>query len=172
MITTIRPYRDQDWAQVCRVHDRARPVELRQAGVDPGAFRPMSQSAAEDEFFDSETLVACRGRDVVGFVSWHGAYVTWLYVDPAHHRSGVGRMLMEAAVQRIGPHAWLNTMVGNQPAVGLYQTMGMEIVKEWSGTCDGFPCRVLRMALPTSPMADPAARRARDPAASAKESSW
>jgi GNAT superfamily N-acetyltransferase len=50
-------------------------------------------------------LVAVRGEDVVGFVTWRRATpvateITWLAVHPEHHRQGVGRALVEALVAR------------------------------------------------------------------------
>ena len=39
---TIRPYRDADWEAICRVHDRARPDELR-GSCDPRAFVPLAE---------------------------------------------------------------------------------------------------------------------------------
>ncbi len=112
----------------------------------------MADAAAEDEFFESETLVFCIGPDVVGFVSWNDDYLTWLYVDPAHHRQGIGRGLLEAALPRIGPDAWTNTIPENLPALALYQAVGMELVRIWPSSCDGYPCNTARLALPTSRM--------------------
>jgi hypothetical protein len=97
--SAIRPYTELDWAAVCRIHDGARVQELAAAGVDPRAFRPMTEAAEADEFFDSETAVACLSDRVAGFVSWNGAYVTWLYIDSGTQRRGIGR---PAAPTRVG----------------------------------------------------------------------
>ncbi|MHC5004429.1 MAG: GNAT family N-acetyltransferase [Planctomycetota bacterium] len=157
---TLRAYDQDDWPDVCRVHDRARPLELARGGVDARAFRPMEEAAGDDEFFVSETIVACLDDAVVGFVSWNGDYITWLYVDPDHHRAGIGRRLVRAALERIGPQAWTSTLGGNDAAIGLFREAGMELVRARPGDCDGYPCTALRLALPTSRMRDPAARRA------------
>ena len=161
---TIRPYMETDWATVCQIHDAARVQELAAGGVDPRAFRAMTEAAEADEFFDSETAVACLGDRVADFVSWNGPYITWLYVDPSSHRRGIGRGLLERALQRIGPEAWTNMIAGNGPALALYRQAGFEIVRERPGDCEGFPCGAMRLALPTSRMRDPDARR-RPPAA-------
>ena len=65
----IRPYENVDWPAVCRVHDAARGQELALGGVDARAFLPMKEVARRDEFFDSETLIACEADRVVGLVS-------------------------------------------------------------------------------------------------------
>lgn len=155
----IRPYEAADWPAICRVHDAARGQELALGGVDARAFLPMEEVAGRDEFFDSETLVACEADRVVGFVSWNGPYLTWLYVEPDRHRRGIGRRLFDAALQRVGPEAWAIVLEGNEPALKLYRRAGMEIVWSRPSECEGFPCRALRVALPTSRMRDPEAKR-------------
>ena len=120
---TIRGYRPADWERVCQIHDVARVQELASGGVDPRAFRPMVFAADVDEFFTSETAVACvpspNGTSTVaGFVSWSGNYMTWLYVDPAFQRRGVGRHLLQHALQRIGPEAF--TRGGHDAAARLF----------------------------------------------------
>jgi len=156
---TIRSYLSSDWEQVCTVHDQARVQELSRGSVDPRAFRPMAEVAERDEFFVSETLVACIGVSVIGFVSWHDAYISWLYVSPANQRRGVGGLLLDAALRHIGPQAWTNMVGGNEPALALYRAAGLEVVWTRPTDCDGFPCSGVRLALPTSCMRDPSANR-------------
>jgi ribosomal protein S18 acetylase RimI-like enzyme len=156
---TIRGYTPADWPEVCRIHDRARVQELACGGVDPRAFRTMESVAQADEFFASETLVACAGSMVVGFISWSGAYITWLYVKPTHQQRGVGRLLLLETLQRIGPEAWTNIIAENKPALALFRHCGMELVRTRPGDCDGYACDSARLALPTSRMREPAARR-------------
>ncbi len=160
----IREYSDADWPEICRVHDAARIVELRSGGVDARAFRPMRDVAEEDEFFVSKTLVAVEGdsderQAVLGFVSWNVDYITWLYVDPARHREGIGRKLVEEAFPTIGTGAWTHVLGGNDASKGLFCAAGMEVVFERPSECDGYPCTFMRLALPTSRMRDAAAKR-------------
>jgi [ribosomal protein S18]-alanine N-acetyltransferase len=155
----IRPYTRGDWPGVCAIHDAARIQELAAGGVDPRAFRTMVDAAEGDEFFVSETLVACISDQMAGFVSWHGDYVTWLYVAPIFQRRGIGRRLLAAALARIGPQAWTSLLGGNEPALALYLAAGMEVVWTRPSECEGYPCQGMRVALPTSRMRDPQARR-------------
>jgi ribosomal protein S18 acetylase RimI-like enzyme len=156
---TLREYAHPDWPAVCRIHDAARVLELAAGHVDPRAFRPMVQVAEADEFFASQTVVACCGDAVVGFISRNGAYITWLYVEPAFHQRGIGRRLLDHALRQIGPQAWTNIIAGNEPALRLYRAAGLEVVCTKPGDCDGHPCHTIRLALPTSRMRNPAARR-------------
>lgn len=157
----LRSYTPADWPDLCRIHDLARVQELARGDVDAAAFRSMEVAAEGDEFFVSETLVACIGDEVVGFVSWNGSYITWLYVDPAHQRRGVGRRLLDEAIRRIGPEAWTSMIAGNEAALELYRKAGMEVVSSRVGNVEGYPAAGLRLALPTSRMRDPAEKRAR-----------
>ena len=148
----IRRYDSADLPHVYRVHDLARVVELARGGVDPRAFRPMEEVADADEFFVSETLVACDGPNVIGFVSWKGDYITWLYVEPSYHRRGIGRRLLNEALRSIGPEAWTNTLGGNEAAVSLYRDAGMKVASSRSDEYEGNSFTSLRLALPTSRM--------------------
>ena len=158
-VISMRDYMEPDWPGVCRVHDLARVIELSRGGVDPRAFLSMEEAAERDEFFDSETLIACDGEKVVGFISYNGAYITWMYVDPEYHRRGIARMLLREALGRIGPEAWTITLEGNFASVGVFTEAGLEVVLSGPGDCEGYACRFLRLALPTSRMHDPEAKR-------------
>jgi ribosomal protein S18 acetylase RimI-like enzyme len=155
----IRPYTHLDWLAVCRIHDAARYQELAAGGVDRRAFRPMADAAEADEFFVSETAVACLGDDVVGFVSWNGPYLSWLYVEPGVQRRGIGWRLLQHGLRHAGADAWTNMLAGNEPALALYRRAGLEVVWTRASDCDGYPCTAMRLALPSSPMRDPNARR-------------
>jgi ribosomal protein S18 acetylase RimI-like enzyme len=153
-VVSIRPYTPADWHAVCAIHDRSRPYELDGA-TDPRAFHPMAEEAEEEHFFESQTLVACRGERVVGFVSFMGSYITWLYVDPEFHRQGIASALLARALEQCGREAWVNTMAGNDAAIALYRKAGFDLVKSFPSDCDGYPCTCVLLALPTSRMHDP-----------------
>ena len=75
-------------------HDAARVIELAHGGVDPRALLPRVAAAEAGGFFVSETRVACIDDDVVAFVSWRGAFVTWPYVAPGAQRRRVVRLAL------------------------------------------------------------------------------
>jgi putative acetyltransferase len=119
----------------------------------------MTAAAEDDEFHLSKTAVACCDGRVVGFISWNGSYISWLYVEPGFQGQGIGKELLAHALQQIGPEAWTNMLAGNEPAQRIYTAAGMEVVWTRDSSCDGYPCRGMRLALPTSRMRDPNARR-------------
>ena len=89
----IRPYRPEDFPGIERVHDRARRVELRYAGLED-AFLPLRIAAEREDLFAYPGLfVAELGGEIAGFAACTQEELAWLYVDPAHARKGVGRAL-------------------------------------------------------------------------------
>ena len=159
----IRAFTPEDWGAVCDVHRAAARVELASAGIDPRAFRPMPDEEDVETFLHrNEALVAIVDERVVGFVAWRGrgewrksGYLSWLYVDPAYHRRGIGDVLMRRAMEALGPKAWTLVKEGNEPAINLYRKHGMRIVRSRPAETSVYPHTEVRMALPTSHKSDP-----------------
>ena len=120
----IRPYRPEDFPGLERVHDRARRVELRYAGLED-AFLPLRIAAEREDLFAYPGLfVAEFGGEIAGFAACTQEELAWLYVDPAHFRKGVGRALAEHALQRFPGIRRVEVLSGNAPAKALYARLG------------------------------------------------
>lgn len=120
----IRPYRPEDFPGLERVHDRARRVELRYAGLED-AFLPLRIAAEREDLFAYPGLfVAELGGEIAGFAACTQEELAWLYVDPAHFRKGVGRALAEHALQRFPGIRRVEVLAGNAPAKALYARLG------------------------------------------------
>lgn len=120
----IRPYRPEDFPGIERVHDRARRVELRYAGLED-AFLPLRIAAEREDLFAYPGLfVAELGGEIAGFAACTQEELAWLYVDPAHFRKGVGRALAEHALQRFPGIRRVEVLSGNAPAKALYARLG------------------------------------------------
>lgn len=120
----IRPYRPEDFPGLERVHDRARRVELRYAGLED-AFLPLRIAAEREDLFAYPGLfVAELGGEIAGFAACTQEELAWLYVDPAHARKGVGRALAEHALQRFPGIRRVEVLSGNAPAKALYARLG------------------------------------------------
>lgn len=144
---TIRAYCDDDWRAVCAIHDRARPCELKNS-CDSRAFVPLAddQDSAED-FYQSQKFVACLGDTIIGFVGLNGTYISWLYVDPAYSRQGVGRQLLRLGICFIGLQTRTIVLAGNTPARRLYESEGFEVIDVFESTNAGYPCTCQELAL-------------------------
>ena len=159
----IRAFEPGDWEALCTAYESAARAELERTGVDPAAFRPMPDEEDLDRFQQLNTAkVVCVDGRVVGFIAWrdrdewrNSGYLSWLYIDPAHHRRGIGDRLMANAMAALGDQAWTLVKQGNDPAIALYGKHGMHIVRSRPAETWGFPHTELRMALPTSRRFDP-----------------
>ena len=146
---TIREYKDDDWAAICSVHDRARPDELR-GSCDPRAFVPLAEDPEAEDIHRCRKFVACEGKRVVGFVGMDESYLAWLYVDPEYYGRGIGRRLLRLAIRLIGSEAWTIVLDGNVRARSLYESEGFRVVRTFESENAGYPCTCVRLALTTA----------------------
>lgn len=159
----LREFVRADWAAICAVHESAARMELARSGRYPLSFRPMTDEENLDTFLRLNTAwVASIDNHVVGFVAWRdrgewtgSGYLSWLYVDPAHHRRGIGERLLGRAMEALGHQTWTLTSQGNKPAIRLYQRYGMRIVTAYQTDSLGYTYTEVRLALPTSRKSNP-----------------
>lgn len=132
----VRPYRASDWSRLCELHDASRPLELAASGL-ADAFIALADAAGPEGLFDATLLVAEDEAGVQGFVGWTADELTWLYVDPACHRRGIGRALVRAAMRASAGPLALDVLVGNEAALALYRSEGFELLETISGRLAG-----------------------------------
>jgi ribosomal protein S18 acetylase RimI-like enzyme len=140
----IREYRDSDFPHLGKVHDEARRNELRLANLSD-AFLPFYIAAERENFFDYDVFVAEMDNAVVGFAAITEDEIAWFYVDVDVQRRGVGRALMTYVLDKVSPDADIEVLVGNEPALKLYESFGFRIEKDVRGVMPGneeFPVHV------------------------------
>ena len=142
----IRDFQDSDWDGLCRVHDRARPLEL-DGSCDPRGFVPLVEDPEAEDLKRCRIFVATDGPEIVGFVAHNADYLAWLYVDPDYQKRGVGRALLRRVLPLMGPTAWTICLSGNLPALRLYESEGFVIVRTFEGDNAGYPCTCHRLEL-------------------------
>jgi ribosomal protein S18 acetylase RimI-like enzyme len=135
-VLSIRPYESDDWQAIAAIHDAARLLELRMT-VGEEAFLSLAETAENEGLFTGELWVATEDDRVVGFVALRDDEITWLYVDPAHHRQGIGRALFSHAANRCGTVVRVETLAGNEPALALYLSEGFDLVETKTGRLTG-----------------------------------
>jgi len=140
----IRPFQPKDWQDICRIHDAARPHELKGA-CDPRAFVPIEKDPEVEHLKLCQKLVVVENDQVLGFVGVHEAYLGWLYVHPDHFGKGIGRKLLQAGLELIPEKAWTIALAKNSRAVSLYQSEGFIEVNRYQSDNAGYPCTCLRL---------------------------
>lgn len=135
----IREYRAEDWDAIARVHDTARLQELS-ASVGTEAFLSLAETAQEEGLFDDRVWVASVAGEVVGFVAFADAEVTWLYVHPGHQGLGVGRALLRRALDHAradGIDRVETTVLDGNRARSLYESEGFTLTETRTGPLVG-----------------------------------
>ena len=147
-MVTIRDYQSSDWNAIEKIHDAARKIELHLAGLE-AAFLPLRVAAEREGLLEYPGLfVAEQDGAVVGFAACSEDELAWLYVAPAHMRKGIGRSLINYAVQQYPGIHELEVLVGNEPAKALYEQAGFEVTHVAAGKMPGnesFPVKVYVM---------------------------
>ncbi len=141
----VRPYREDDYESVSRIHDAARKIELALANLSD-AFLPFSVASQREDFFDYPHIdVATQGEKVVGFSAYTEEELAWLYVSTDLFRQKIGSALIENALRTEPGICEIEVLYGNEPAKCLYETFGFTLKKTVNGVMPGnetFPVTV------------------------------
>ena len=134
---TVRRYETSDWAAIEQVHDSARKIELRLAGLED-AFLPLAVAAPREGLLEYPGLfVAVEDCTVIGFAACTEDELAWLYVSPEHMRQGVGRRLAEYALRAFPGIRSIEVLKGNEPAMVLYERLGFSLARTEKGQMPG-----------------------------------
>ena len=139
MSVHVRPYAADDWPAVARAHDAARLQELAPT-VGVAAFLDLESTAEGEGLFDDRVWVAELDGEVVGFVAYADAEVTWLYVHPDAQHRGAGRALLRTALAHAadaGASEVEVTVLDGGPARGLYDSEGFRLRETRTGALVG-----------------------------------
>ncbi len=144
----IRPYTSSDYKYISEIHDASRKIELSMASLDD-AFLPFSIAAEREDFFDYPHIdVAIVDGGIAAFSAYTDDELAWLYVSPKMMRKGIGKKLVEKALNMEPNIKYIETLYGNEPARKLYESMGFhvqEIVKGVMPGNESFKVEVYRM---------------------------
>lgn len=144
----IVPYTPAHWQDIQAAHDGARMQELSLAGLE-AAFLPLSIAADREDLFDYSVFVAEIDGNAVGFVAFTQEELAWLYVRPDCQRKGIGRTLVEFALDRMeAGEKTVEVLCGNEPARALYRSLGFTREVQLHGAMpgnEGFPVSVWQM---------------------------
>lgn len=92
---------------------------------------------------DAELWTAERDGRPVGFMGLDGEEIVSLFVDPAAHRGGIGRALMDHAQARGA--TWLGVNEQNPGAIAFYRRLGFTVTDRSDLDSEGRPFPILTM---------------------------
>lgn len=92
----------------------------------------------------ADITIAEQGGRVLGFIALIDSFVGALFVDPAAHRRGIGRLLI-AHARSARPHLTLEVYLENHPARAFYAALGFREVLCQITDDMGRPYRLVRM---------------------------
>ncbi|MFT5208539.1 MAG: ribosomal protein S18 acetylase RimI-like enzyme [Flavobacterium sp.] len=145
-LSIIRAFCDEDSADLVRIHDLARPIEL-EGSCDPRAFVPLLTDKEDlAEFNASQKFIATINNQTVGFIGIDQDTIGWLYIDPSLARKGLGRKLLQYALSQINGASLVYVLDGNEPAINLYQSEGFSVIENFKSQNNNYPCRVLKLS--------------------------
>ncbi|WP_333828734.1 GNAT family N-acetyltransferase [Pararhodobacter sp.] len=141
----LRPYTPDDLAaclQIWRDASEAGHPFLSAADLDADA------AMVRDIYIPAaEMTLACDGARVVGFVALLGQFIGGLFVDPVHHRRGIGRRLLQAAAERHGPLT-VEVYAANTRAMAFYENLGFHETSRRATDDQSRPLPVIWMEQP------------------------
>tara|TARA_B100000902_G_scaffold170836_1_gene165194 strand:+ start:60 stop:512 length:453 start_codon:yes stop_codon:yes gene_type:complete len=130
---SIREYVHQlDWDNICKIHDKARILELEESAPKE-AFVSLQNCYKEEKLFDSIILVAEKDNELVGFIAFTNEEITWLYIDPKFFRKGYGKKLLSFALSKILRPVKVTVLINNIRAINLYKGLGFTIDRKQQG---------------------------------------
>lgn len=133
----IRPYRSSDFEYICEIHDASRKIELSMASLDD-AFLPFAVAAEREDFFDYPHIdVAIVDGSIVAFSAYTDDELAWLYVSPKMLRKGIGKKLVEKALDTEPNLKHIEALYGNEPARKLYESFGFHVREIAKGAMPG-----------------------------------
>jgi len=135
----IRDARDVDLPAIVAIYNAAIPGRLATADTEPVSVDSRRQWFREHTPESRPLWVMETDGAITGWLSltsfygrpaYHATAEVSIYVSPAHHRTGIARTLLDAAIRR-GPALGLQTLVGyifahNEPSLRLFERFGFQ----------------------------------------------
>lgn len=147
-VTSVQPADHPRIVEVWEAAVRQTHTFLTEEDID--FFRPL----VRDKYLDMVELVAVRDDDgqVTGFAGVAGNRLEMLFVDPAWHGRGIGRRLVDYAMQQMGAHL-VDVNEQNDQAVGFYRHLGADVIGRSDRDGMGKPFPLLHLRLPVEEQA-------------------
>ncbi|NDV83320.1 acetyltransferase [Bacteroides sp. 51] len=107
-------------------------------------FKPLIRN----EYLQHVNLICTKNKNgnISAFMGVNGSHLEMLFIDPASRGLGIGKSLVNHAIQNLGVR-FVDVNEQNEQAVGFYYHMGFELISrdELDGTGKPFP--ILHLAI-------------------------
>ncbi|TKW61566.1 MAG: GNAT family N-acetyltransferase [Blastochloris viridis] len=131
----VRPFKEEDAPALADLHKRAilatYPSCYTQDVVEAWANSRAPERYLKAQERGEQFLVYELEGKPLGFISWKDGELCAMYVDPDHHKQGIGSLLTSSAafiaLQEGKPLSWVKAAL---PAQGFYEKMGF-VFKEF-----------------------------------------
>lgn len=101
-----------------------------------------------ENYFDAVDLrkVTDENHDIVGFIGVQDENIEMLFVSPAHHKKGIGALLVHYAIRHLSAKK-VDVNEQNTAALGFYQHLGFQVTGRSSVDGEGKPFPLLHLKL-------------------------
>lgn len=121
----IRPYRDGDFETVTSFWHEAMRVAMPELEARMGHTLQDAREYFRKTILVENQIWVYESEDIpVGYLGIRGEFIDRLYVDPLHHRRGIGQALLDKARSLSPNHLWLYTHQANRVARAFYEKNG------------------------------------------------
>ncbi len=140
----IRSFEDADTAALSDIWWRASLAVHSFLGED--LLRAQKKLIEEIYLPKAETSVALLGQTPVGFIGLLDSFIGGLFVDPDYGRRGIGRALVEHALERRA-ELTLEVYAANEKACAFYQKIGGVEIGRRPKDDNELPFELIRMRI-------------------------
>lgn len=127
----LRPRQPNDSYRIEQIFSAAYIEELNRIGAADVCMATLVPRS------DVSVTVAEYAGEVLGFIEHHTDAICGLYVDPVHHRRGVGRSLLRHSLENTATAINAEVFAGNEAALALFFQEGFEVVRRTETTLRG-----------------------------------
>ena len=141
----IREYCESDFEAVERIYNLSKSDEFSEE-----SFNVKVTHLSEDEemlvLFHSSKIYIYESIGIAGFIGVKGNYISWLFVHPKYRSQSIGKKLVSYVLSTLSGEVTLNVARSNIIAKKLYEKLGFEVTKEFTGKYQENFVVVCRMA--------------------------
>jgi putative acetyltransferase len=140
----ILPYADIYRPQVLAVWEKS--VLATHGFLTPADFEEIKEFVSHIDFSGFQVFCLAAGSLVTGFIGVAGHKVEMLFLDPSYFGQGLGRKLLDFAVEELHANK-LDVNEQNSKALQFYQRSGFEVFERTDQDDQGRNYPLLRMRL-------------------------